>query len=229
MSRHVKQYLEPLLAQTQVTISEQIRRLLYGLLASRRASVDQMAERLGMNRRALHRRLAREGATFSSIFDEVRGDLALKALSEDRYRGHITISDVVANLHSCIARSGTFRINGAAFVLHRGNIKLDKIMQFLASVGVDGRLRKIVVMPTLEDFFANSDPPRNVRNIQDQDLRLLLSPIDDLVDRRNAVSHGVIDEIETIDLLLARCNFVNAFVHALYELLLDALPPLVPV
>jgi AraC-like DNA-binding protein len=83
MARHVKQYLEPLLAQTQVTISEQVRRLVYDLLASRRASVEQVASRLGMSRRALQRHLVEDGTTFSSIFDDVRVDLARRYV-EDR-------------------------------------------------------------------------------------------------------------------------------------------------
>src|SRR5579875_3519074 len=147
----------------------------------------------------------------------------LKALSEDRYRGDTTISDVVANLHSCISQSATFRVNGAAFVLHRGNLKLEKIAAFLTSLGVDARLRKILLMPAFECFFAAADPPRKVRSIQDQDLVFLLSPINDLVERRNAISHGVIDDIENVDLLLTRCDFVAAFVHALYEILEEAL------
>ena len=84
MSRHVKQYLEPLLVQTQVTVSEQVRRLVYDLLASHHASTDQVASRLGMNRRALHRQLVQEGTTFSSIFDDVRVDLARRYVEERR-------------------------------------------------------------------------------------------------------------------------------------------------
>lgn len=83
MTRHVRQYLEPMLAQTQVTVSEQVRRQVYDLLASHRASVDQVASRLGMNRRALHRVLTGEAATFSSIFDDVRIELARRYV-EDR-------------------------------------------------------------------------------------------------------------------------------------------------
>lgn len=83
MARHVKQYLEPMLAQTRMTVSEQVQRLVYESIASRLASVEQVALRLGTNRRALHRQLAREGTTFSTIFDAVRVDLA-RRYTEDR-------------------------------------------------------------------------------------------------------------------------------------------------
>jgi AraC-like DNA-binding protein len=82
-ARHVKQYLEPILAHAHVTISEKVRGLVLDLLVSRTASADEVASRLGMNRRSLHRHLARDGATFSSVRDAVRTDLARRYV-EDR-------------------------------------------------------------------------------------------------------------------------------------------------
>ena len=75
MARHVKQYLEPMLEQAQATMSEKVRQLVFDLLVSRRASADEVASRLGINRRTLHRHLARNGQTFSSVRDAVRTDL----------------------------------------------------------------------------------------------------------------------------------------------------------
>jgi hypothetical protein len=149
----------------------------------------------------------------------------LKAISEERYRGDTQIPDVIANLHSCMTGSAGFQINGSAFVLHRGNVKLDKIRGFLTTLGLDTTNRKLLVMPTFDLFFSDADPPRDVRTVPDQDLDLLLSPIDDLVGRRNAISHGVVDEIESVDLLLARGSFLSAFVHALHERLQMELLP----
>jgi AraC-like DNA-binding protein len=83
MAQHVKQYLEPILAQTDVTVSQKARWLVYDLLVSRHASVERVASHLGMSRRTLHRQLAREGETFSSIFEGVRSELARRYV-EDR-------------------------------------------------------------------------------------------------------------------------------------------------
>jgi AraC-like DNA-binding protein len=110
MARHVKQYLEPLLAQSQVTLSEQVRRLVYDLLASHRASSDHVASRLGMNRRTLHRQLARNGETFSSIFNAVRTDLARRYIDD---RG-LPLSEV-ANLLGFSELSGFSRWFRAEF------------------------------------------------------------------------------------------------------------------
>jgi AraC-like DNA-binding protein len=76
MVRHVKLYLEPMLAQTGVTVSDQVRRLVYELLASGHASVERVASRLGMSRKTLYRHLVIDGETFSAIVDSVRTDMA---------------------------------------------------------------------------------------------------------------------------------------------------------
>jgi len=67
MARHVKQYLEPILSQADATLSERGRWVVYDLLVSHHASSDQVASRLSMSRRTLHRQLARDGESFSSI------------------------------------------------------------------------------------------------------------------------------------------------------------------
>jgi AraC-like DNA-binding protein len=82
MARHVKQYLEPLLATREVSLVDQVRRLIGDGLASHRASNDQVASRLGMTRRTLHRRLAREGETFAAIVNAVRVDLARRHIDD---------------------------------------------------------------------------------------------------------------------------------------------------
>ena len=82
MANHVKQYLEPMLAQAGPTVREKTRRAVYDLLVSRRASVEQVAAHLGMNRLALHRQLSREGETFSSILNAVRVELARRYVAD---------------------------------------------------------------------------------------------------------------------------------------------------
>jgi AraC-like DNA-binding protein len=95
MARHVKQqYLEPMLAQVSVTLSKKVRQLVYELLPSGRCSAEQLASRLVMHPRTLHRYLAREGETCSSIVDAVRGDLARRYV-EDQGRSLSEVSDLL--------------------------------------------------------------------------------------------------------------------------------------
>mgnify|MGYP003476914217 FL=1 len=42
--------------------------------------MEQVASHLGRDRRTLHRQLQREGESFSSLLDKVRGELALRHL-----------------------------------------------------------------------------------------------------------------------------------------------------
>ena len=50
-----------------MTLCERARQLVYQLLPIGRCFVEELAQRLDMNSRTLHRYLARDGETFSSI------------------------------------------------------------------------------------------------------------------------------------------------------------------
>lgn len=147
----------------------------------------------------------------------------VKAIGEDRHRIGLTQETVIANLHSCLSDNKNFRVNGEAFVLHRGNISLVKVAEFLSSLGIENCYRRISLSPPFISFFSKIDPERDIRGIADQDLKALLQPIDELVDRRNQVSHGVIDDIQSTDLLKEMCGFVTAFCDAIYYLMLQDL------
>ena len=84
MARHVKRYLDPMLARSHGTMSERVRQLVYEQLSTGRCAAEQAANSFGMDRRTLHRHLDRYGETFSSIVDEVRSDLALHYFEDHR-------------------------------------------------------------------------------------------------------------------------------------------------
>ena len=84
MARHVRRYLDPMLARTHGTVGEKVRQLVYEQLSTGSCCAEQAAQSLGMDRRTLHRHLGRIGETFSSIVDEVRSDLASHYLEERR-------------------------------------------------------------------------------------------------------------------------------------------------
>jgi AraC-like DNA-binding protein len=91
MARHVKQYLEPLLARVNATVSDKVRQLVYELLPLGRCSVKRIASSIGMDRRTLNRHLTRDGETFSSIVDTARADLARRYV-KDRGRSLSEVS-----------------------------------------------------------------------------------------------------------------------------------------
>ena len=54
------------------------------LLPTGDCSIDRAAQHLGIDRRTVHRRLLREGHTFSSIVEKVREELAERYLKNRR-------------------------------------------------------------------------------------------------------------------------------------------------
>jgi AraC-like DNA-binding protein len=58
------------------TSAAEVRDMIVLLLAARTCTVELAALRFGVNRRTVHRYLAREGQTFSGILESVRRDLA---------------------------------------------------------------------------------------------------------------------------------------------------------
>jgi len=78
MARYVQQYLDTLATRGSSTMSTGVRECIYTLLPSGLCSADSVAARLGVDRRTVHRHLAREGKTFSSVLDAVRAELVTR-------------------------------------------------------------------------------------------------------------------------------------------------------
>ncbi|RFU19677.1 AraC family transcriptional regulator [Geodermatophilus marinus] len=76
------------------TVTGQVRHLVEMLLPVGRYSTQQVARSLGTTQRTLHRRLAAEGTSFSSIVHETRAALAERYLTADRW----TLTDVSERL-----------------------------------------------------------------------------------------------------------------------------------
>lgn len=94
MVRHVRSYLDMLLDKSDVVMADRVRELVIILLPQRRCTAQQVAVRLGINRRTLDRRLAESGTTFLSIVTRAREELALRYLAE----GSRTMSEISALL-----------------------------------------------------------------------------------------------------------------------------------
>jgi AraC-like DNA-binding protein len=85
MAQQVKRYLGTLLAQSNTTMADKVRKLVYALLPSGMCSIDRVAQHLGVDRRTIHRRLAQDGTTYSQILNEARAGLATSYI-ENRSR-----------------------------------------------------------------------------------------------------------------------------------------------
>src|SRR5262249_46450701 len=91
---YVKQYLDTIAARRTTTMTASVRECIYTMLPSGLCSADKVAARLGVDRRTVHRRLAGEGQTFSSVMDSVRAELVTRYI-ENRDRSLASVSDLL--------------------------------------------------------------------------------------------------------------------------------------
>ena len=90
LARYARRHLEALLARPNARTADKVRELVWLQLASGHCAVEQVAQQLGMDRRALHRKLASEQLTFSAIVEAVRTEIVTRTLpSRERTLGSI--------------------------------------------------------------------------------------------------------------------------------------------
>jgi len=94
MARYVQQYLDTIAARRNTTMTAYVRECIHTMLPSGLCSADRVAARLGVDRRTVHRHLAREGQTFSSVMDSVRAELVTRYI-ENRDRPLASVSELL--------------------------------------------------------------------------------------------------------------------------------------
>jgi AraC-like DNA-binding protein len=94
MAHHVQQYLDTLASRRNITMSASVRECIYTMLPSGMCSADSVAARLGVDRRTVHRYLAREGKTFSSLIDSVRAELVTRYI-DNRDRPLASVAELL--------------------------------------------------------------------------------------------------------------------------------------
>ncbi|NGP07255.1 AraC family transcriptional regulator [Rhodococcus sp. 14C212] len=82
---YAQQLLDSMHAPREATTLNRVRELIELLLPTGRCSIEQVARSLGVDRRTVHRRLADDGYTFSSLLDSVRAELAGHMVGNRRY------------------------------------------------------------------------------------------------------------------------------------------------
>ncbi|MEU1431654.1 AraC family transcriptional regulator [Nocardia sp. NPDC005746] len=85
----LRTYAQQLLDSTPdthtTTTLDRVRELIELLLPTGRCSVDQIARSLGVDRRTIHRHLAAEGHTFTTLLDDIRAELARHLVANRRH------------------------------------------------------------------------------------------------------------------------------------------------
>lgn len=103
IARLAHSLLESSHVDTASSSVSQVRDLVVRLLASGQCTVDRVAEQLGVDRRTIHRHLAREGQTFTGIVESVRRELATRYVRNQQR----SMTDVAALLGFSAASSFT--------------------------------------------------------------------------------------------------------------------------
>ncbi len=94
LARLARKLLDTESAARGGTTTADVRKLVVMLLPTGGCSIDRAAQHLGVDRRTVHRRLLREGHTFSSIVEKVREELAERYL-KDRRRSLADVSSLL--------------------------------------------------------------------------------------------------------------------------------------
>ena len=92
---YAKQFLDTLSEPAEPTVEGRVRELIELLLPTGRCSIDQVARSLGVDRRTVHRHLAKSGQTFTTVLDDTRAELANRMVRGSRY-SFTEISEMLA-------------------------------------------------------------------------------------------------------------------------------------
>jgi AraC-like DNA-binding protein len=78
LAPHARDFLDARLAQSDASVPDKVRQLVFELLPIGECVADRVAQQLGMHRKTLHRHLAEYGQTYSTIVEGVRSDLVTR-------------------------------------------------------------------------------------------------------------------------------------------------------
>ncbi|WP_229721950.1 AraC family transcriptional regulator [Marinobacterium nitratireducens] len=85
LARFAQHYVDSLAVTDARSVVLDVRKAIYLLLPMGRASIEQIAEALGMNVRSLQRRLAEHDETFSNLINSVRRELVMRYMENESY------------------------------------------------------------------------------------------------------------------------------------------------
>ncbi len=94
MAKYARDLLEASLAGPTDDMSRDVREQVVMMLGTGPCTIERVAQHMGVDRRTIHRRLAREQQTFSGVVDTVRRELAERYL-KDRSRSLADVSSLL--------------------------------------------------------------------------------------------------------------------------------------
>lgn len=85
MARYARQFIESLPSARESGMALEVRRAVYLMLPTGRATIECVAQGLGLSVRSMQRQLDEAGASFTSLLNEVRRELAPRYMDNPKY------------------------------------------------------------------------------------------------------------------------------------------------
>ncbi len=82
IARYLRRHLQVTSVAPRATTSTRVQQLVWMLMPGGRCTIKEVARRLNMDRRTIHRQLAREAESFSSIVQAVRVEIATRVIGD---------------------------------------------------------------------------------------------------------------------------------------------------
>jgi AraC-like DNA-binding protein len=84
LAHYAEQFVRTLPNADRQSLSHEVQKAIYILLPVGEASIGRVAASLGLNERTLQRRLAIEGGDFTSLLSQIRRDLTVRYVANER-------------------------------------------------------------------------------------------------------------------------------------------------
>ncbi len=158
---------------------------------------------------------------FNELPDEIRKNNIrkntelLNNLELSKYRD-VEAKHVIATLHDNTINNNT-KINTVAFSHHSTNFRINAVCEYFKNVGVNSLGKAVSSYEPLKTQLTDS-----LGDYSKLELTTIYEVIDELVERRNAVAHGMInDDILNANRILDTCTFIKIFSESLTNYLSD--------
>jgi len=143
-------------------------------------------------------------------------DLMVRSRSPN-YRGSATTADIAKSVVACAASDADARTVILECMLYKdANFRVGVIDQFLGRIGIGSVSTRIVKQVCFEDHVKLGNPSATPADFQAALLRL-----NELVDRRNEVAHGTMDESLALGIVTDDVKFLRALGAALDQIVED--------
>ncbi|MFN7927839.1 MAG: MAE_28990/MAE_18760 family HEPN-like nuclease [Blastocatellia bacterium] len=134
-------------------------------------------------------------------------------LDKTRYSKSIKLEAIISSLNSCINGGGKYKLVEEAFVYHTANFRSDLVDQSFSRLGISSVSQRSTQTCIFSEYLESRLQLEWVSAARP------FSYLDDLVERRNEVAHGLPSELLSNELALEYIRFLEILGCALFEVI----------